>query len=516
MSRLEHNTHKVVVIVFILVVAVAAGLRLYYIESRSLWFDEAMAVNLSKGSIQEVIENTRNWNSSPILFPTILWLVEKVSDRPLWVRFPAFAASLSAVVLVLVFLYKRYGPNPALVGGILIALSSSQIQYAQQVREYSLSVLMAVIIAYGLDQWARKSRGGHIILMVAVFFAPLIQYGLVILSVAAILVMITIFVASDEQHHLNEIACVGSALIIGSIISYFITLRIQWKLGGQVASHIQFAYYNAEATNIVKFIYKNSIDLMYFTFPGGFLIGIILYSLVIYASYLKFDRSLDPIILLATYALATTIVAAVFRFYPYSGIRQCIYLTPILIMSVGIIIADVIGRISSSRRMLLVLFTLIALLSADHLRQNHPYSEEEDIKLVLTHLDKYKTQDDLVYVYWAATPALKYYIDDIPLKLVFPFNFNKKEFSVGLIHDETKDAFRNYIMGRHYTKNDIKALFDNDLRPIIEKNPKKIWLIFSHSVYNFEDKIINYLPKNFIYKCVVKGSGAALYVIEFK
>jgi hypothetical protein len=209
-------------------------------------------------------------------------------------------------------------------------------------------------------------------------------------------------------------------------------------------------------------------------------------------------------------------VAAVFRFYPYSGIRQCIYLTPILIMSAGIIIADVIGRISPSRRGLVVLFTLIAFLSADHLRQNHPYYEEEDIKLVLTHLDKYKTKDDLVYVYWAATPALKYYIEEIPLKLIFPFNFNKKEFSVGLIHDETKDALRNYIMGRHYTKNDIKALFDNDLKPIIEKNPKKLWLIFSHSVFNYEDKIINYLPENLIYKCAVKGSGAALYVIEFK
>jgi len=515
MSRLEHNTHLVVVIVFLLIVAVAAGLRLYYIQSRSLWFDEAMAVNLSKGSIQEVIENTRNWNSSPIIPPTILWLVEKVSGRPLWVRFPAFAASLSAVVLVLVFLYKRYGPKSALIGGILIALSSSQIQLSQQVREYSLSVLMAVIIAYGLDQWARKSRGGHIILIVAVFFAPLIQYGLVFVSIAAILVMITIFVASDEPHHLNlkEIVCVCSSLIIGSIISYFITLRFQWTLGGHVEFYLQDAYYNSEATNIVKFIYKNSISLMYFVFSGGLLIGIFLYSLVIYISYLKFDSSLNPIVLLAIYAVAISIVAAIFRFYPYSGIRQCIYLAPILIMTAGIVITDVIERISLSRRALLALFTLFAFLSVDNLRQNNPYWEQEDIRLVLENLDKYKSQDDLVYVYWGATPALKYYRDEIPLKLIFPFN--EKEFPVGLIRDETKDVVRNYIMGRKY-KNDTKALFDNDLRPIMEKNPKRLWLIFSHSNYSHEDKIINFLPQNLIYNSVVKGRGAGLYVIDFK
>ena len=75
----------------------AAGLRFHDLSEHQLRFDEAAAANYSKGTFSETISNTRYHNSSPILYPLVLYTVQKVESTIFSVRIvPATASVLTS------------------------------------------------------------------------------------------------------------------------------------------------------------------------------------------------------------------------------------------------------------------------------------------------------------------------------------------------------------------------------------------------------------------------------------
>ena len=66
---------------------VAAALRFWDLPGSTIEYDEAVAANnLRVGTLDEVLENTRRHNSSPILYPLVLYAVQKVESSRLSVR----------------------------------------------------------------------------------------------------------------------------------------------------------------------------------------------------------------------------------------------------------------------------------------------------------------------------------------------------------------------------------------------------------------------------------------------
>ena len=93
---------------FVCLLVVAGGLRFHDLSEKSLRHDEAVAANISRGALSEVIAGTRSGNSSPILYPLALWAVQKVDVSAFSIRvLPATASVLT--VAVLLFLLPRSG-----------------------------------------------------------------------------------------------------------------------------------------------------------------------------------------------------------------------------------------------------------------------------------------------------------------------------------------------------------------------------------------------------------------------
>ena len=164
---------------------VAAGLRFYDLPGNSLSHDEAAAANIARGAPLEVIYGTRCCNSSPILYPAALWVVQQVESTPFSVRLLPAAASVLTVAVIL-FLLPRLGVNrwAAFLAALLATLSVAAIEHAQDAREYSLDALLAALLIAGLLWYLRDGR--KILLCGALFLAPLVQYGLVLFGVAII------------------------------------------------------------------------------------------------------------------------------------------------------------------------------------------------------------------------------------------------------------------------------------------------------------------------------------------
>ena len=163
----------------------AAALRFYGISEYGLLYDEVLAALNSKGAFAEVLDNTRERNSSPILYPIALWAVQQAASSNFSVRLmPAAASALT--VAALLFVMPRLGVprRAAFLAALLAALSVAAIEHAQNSREYSVDALIAVLMIAGLLQYLRN--GGKALLCAALFIGPLLQYGLVLFGVAAL------------------------------------------------------------------------------------------------------------------------------------------------------------------------------------------------------------------------------------------------------------------------------------------------------------------------------------------
>src|SRR5271167_3811688 len=173
-------------VVALFLLTIGAALRVYHLGERSLWFDEALTANTSRTTLTHMIEATRSRGSAPVVHPYILYLVEKIGKSAAAVRAPSVLASLLAVLMMLAMVRAKVSQYAALFAAAILAVSASQIRYAQEVREYSLSVLFATVLIYCLLRWeAAGSRNGQPVLLYAVlFFAPLVQYGLVFFAFA--------------------------------------------------------------------------------------------------------------------------------------------------------------------------------------------------------------------------------------------------------------------------------------------------------------------------------------------
>ena len=163
-------------------------LRVYHLGNRSLWFDEALTANTSRSTVAHMIEATRLRGSAPVVHPYILYIVEKLEKSAIAVRAPSVLASLLAILVMLAMVRANVSRSAALFAAGILAVSASQVRYAQEVREYSLSVLFATILIYCLLRWeASGSRNRHpLLLYAALFLAPLVQYGLVLFAAAVL------------------------------------------------------------------------------------------------------------------------------------------------------------------------------------------------------------------------------------------------------------------------------------------------------------------------------------------
>ena len=141
------------------VLVAAAVLRFHNLSETSLWLDEAIAANNSRGTFWEVALYTRHRNSSPVLYPYLLWAVQLVESSPFSVRFvPALASTLTVGVFLFVLPNVGVGRTASLIAGLLAGLSPAAIEEARGVREYGVDALVALLLIVGVLIYLRGQK----------------------------------------------------------------------------------------------------------------------------------------------------------------------------------------------------------------------------------------------------------------------------------------------------------------------------------------------------------------------
>lgn len=458
----------------------AAGLRFYSLNEDSLWHDELVVALNSRGSLSEVFANTRQNNSSPILYPLALYAVQKLESSTFSVRFLSAAASVLTVAALL-FLLPRTGLSrwTAFPAALLLTLSAAAIEEAQGAREYSVDALLAALLIAGL-LWYRQ-EGRKALFCGVLFLAPLAQYGLVIFGAAALAtawLLPPIPVAERQRSPGSRVPGwlqkrVGLAwplacFLAGCLLTYLITAGHQWRnlCGGDRCAGVylsEYYYSGSDAFSLLAFTAAGLWEVLQQHLPelfAGLAAGVFL---ILLAWSLK-SRRWDAIALLALFAILLAWAAGVAAAYPFGSVRHSLYLGPIICLAAGSSfhsaaggLAALAGRDWLRPALLTGLLGGIALAGTVQLSQADPYRSLPKVEAALAVLEERAQAEDMVFLESVAAQGALFYLEQKP---------------------------RNYHYGEVGCFTDYaKCMPDLSRSTIFHPNPiKRIWLIHLRDV----------------------------------
>ena len=130
----------------VLILTLAAALRLRGLGRDSLWADEMSTVMMARLPLPELIRDSIAYENIPPLHHVILHFWIKVfGDGEFSVRVPSVLAGVAGVFVTYVLVRRLLGTRAALAAMLLMAVLPVQVVYSQECRSYSLSVLLGLV-----------------------------------------------------------------------------------------------------------------------------------------------------------------------------------------------------------------------------------------------------------------------------------------------------------------------------------------------------------------------------------
>ena len=422
---------------FVGLLLVAAGLRFYDLPRQSVWYDEAIASDNVSGAFSEVLPITRSRNSSPILYPLALWAVQKGGISTFSIRVLPAAASVLTVAVML-FLLPRLGVNrwAAFLAALLATLSVAAIYHAQDAREYSIDALLAVLLIAGLLGYLRD--GKKVLLCVALFVAPLLQYGLVLFAGAVLVAAIVLprspaFPAAADNSYLNrvlnwlkaraDLVWPEACLMAGCALTYVLTLSYQWERWGYGPTVNPDNRYQGgfnEPVALLDFSITRVWRLLTYHLPEAVAVAALVALALLLVVSLK-RRRLNVVAVLALLAVGIALFAAVLTFYPLGGSRQNIYLGPVIFLAAGVAIHWAAKSLAGLTRrgwlapaLTVAAAGAIVIAGVGDLLRDSPYEKPHNAQAVLAYLQENGETGDLVFVTRYATHTIKFHQAEKP------------------------------------------------------------------------------------------------------
>jgi Dolichyl-phosphate-mannose-protein mannosyltransferase len=138
-------------------VLLGAGLRLYRLENKNIWWDEGFTVFMARLDPPALLAAAGHDTAPPLYYALLHGWMALAGDSEFALRLPSALAGILVIAIVLRLVHTLAGTRAALIAGALVALSRVLVWYSQEVRQYSFATLLAVAslaLAYAL--WRGK------------------------------------------------------------------------------------------------------------------------------------------------------------------------------------------------------------------------------------------------------------------------------------------------------------------------------------------------------------------------
>ena len=413
------------------VLCLAFGLRFHDLPGNALWFDEAIAANNARGTWADVMTHTQQRNSSPLLYPFLLYAIQKIDSSPFSVRVASAAASVLTVAVVL-WLWPRTGVprRAAFLAAWLAALSGNAILHAQDAREYSLDALLAALMIGGLLAYVNQDKKG--LLGVTLAIGPLLQYGLALFGIATLAAVGLVPRArrrgaprAGDGETLKRLRQARArdwirfllVFLASGGVSFATALRFQWVAGGWANDTYLLDYYfqgSIRESGLAFAVSRTWLAWTYHMPESMAALAAAVFSVLLLVSLARLR--LSPILILCLAGGAVAVAAALVRIYPLGDIRQALYLGPLFFLASGFALHALAAGVSAVAGQPWLAYACLgaaasvsALFGVEALGRANPYREREDINAVLTVLEEQAQAADPIFVTQGAAPAVRFY-----------------------------------------------------------------------------------------------------------
>lgn len=443
-----------------LVTLLGAVLRLYHLGYKSLWLDEAVIYLNSLGGVQEILEKNAIHNSAPPAFTFLIHGMIWIGKEEFWLRLPSCLAGILCIPIAY-GVFRRYaGRWSSISGCLLLAVAPAQIRYSQEVREYSLVVLLTLVMVFWIIQYLHSRRDRHLVLFsLTAAIAVLFQYGLSLVT-AVLCGMLILNLRKDGKKGIARFTLSLVPILLAVVWVILFSLRHQYQAGGFAStSYLSDAYFSGDMGQLIPFVINNTESILRFAFNAEY--KLLLLFLVLLGVISSCTQKQGVPLQLTTGLFAITLLAGLLSLYPYTGQRQTIFLTvPLYLMaSIGLSYFE-------TRRLLPALCLLVGLFVFYGLRDSVAYLQAEssqNIKPVQKILNHRYWPDDRIYVSPGSIPAFIYYFSPLSGRSVFSldyYNRPAKMDPVELAESLAAQPGRVWLLFFHYKQEQLTELIE--------------------------------------------------------
>ncbi len=477
---------------------VAAGfiLRLrQYLTGRSLWLDEAMLAN---NIVSRSFAGLTQWldydQQAPIGF---LWLQKTATqifgDSEYALRLIPLLAGCAALG-VMYLLSRRLSALAGLTALALFAFSSPLIYYTSEAKQYICDVFIALSL---LTLYLHLNERGHQrrdIFLLAFSGAIAIWFSHPAIFILAALGVVLFFQSLRQKSTAGWTLLLGG-FWLGSFALFYIlfarrsvnadVLRVYW---GDA-----FLPLTARAAPWLATAFENS-----FRDSAGLDLPILFGAALALIGFIGLLRRNKMLALILTLPIFFALLASAFGAYPFAG-RMLLFLTPayFLLWGFGLETLATLFHIPESfwaRGLLAASLIFFAARVSLPLFAAPKY--QEHIRPTIEYLRDARKDGDLVYVYFWAEPAFRFYAPKYGIGPEGVFN--------GTDLHATPDAYA----------------YAAELAPL--RGHDRVWFIFSHVYerdgFNERESILNYLDSigNLLREYRVRGTSVYLYLYDLE
>lgn len=136
----------------------AAVPRLLGLAHISLWLDEILGTLQTSGSFAQVWQALKIDGVHPPLWGLVNWLTQMVTDSELHRRLVPIAFAIVTILLLTDLVARQFGRATALYAAVIAAFSPLHVRYSQELRPYSLGLMMLVLAVWLVDRAVERGR----------------------------------------------------------------------------------------------------------------------------------------------------------------------------------------------------------------------------------------------------------------------------------------------------------------------------------------------------------------------
>jgi uncharacterized membrane protein len=467
-----------------LITLFAALIRLVTLGYKSLWLDEAVVWQIANNPLAEAIAQNTVRNSAPPLFITLLKGVLLFGDSEFVMRLLPALAGIAAVPAMYGLARQFLERVPAYFTTALVAVTITMVNFSQQLREYSLTVLWTILLLWAFTQFLRfPTWRNWAYVTVMIVISLFTQYGMALLIVALNLVWAIEWVLSPQRQWRDALKW-GLAQGVGLLAAGAVYgLGLQGQVSNVLASgYLQAGYWDGTSGGLFNLTVWGTWKLLTLTYamPGRSMVLFLgLLTIGLWGVWQSNHRR--HLLLLIITPIMVVFILALVGLYPYDGNRQIIFLTPMLYILAGYGFAWLTTRFPQwwiAGSLATGFIALGFVLTWGLVRSEGT----EHLRPLVDTLKREVQPSDRIYVYSGAVPAFTYY------------------------YREPQPAWIEST-GNLATLSSYNSQLD-----MLTAQPGRLWLVFSHCVAEECTYIADYAGQKRRVELKGETTGATLYL----